>query len=59
MRRNSKKPADNAKRDRDREYLRRYRREHPEKVAQWRRNYIIAAYERMKAAQGGADGGRD
>jgi len=30
-------------------YLREYRREHPQRVAQWRRNYILAAAARLQA----------
>lgn len=30
-----------------REYHKEYRRNHPEKVKQWRKNYFVNAYKRM------------
>lgn len=35
-----------------REYHREYRRNHPEKVKQWRKNYIKAQYARMMEREG-------
>ena len=35
-----------------REYHREYRRNHPEKVKQWRKNYLVNAYKRMMQQEG-------
>ena len=57
--------ADKAKRTTDEQrkrnaaYLRRYRREHPEKCRIWRDSYILRRAERLRAAQaaGGVEHG--
>lgn len=38
-----------------RAYQREYRRTHPEKVKQYRRNAVIAAYRRLMEQEGGQD----
>lgn len=47
-----RRPKTDEARQRQNEYLRRYRREHPDRVQQWRRNYILRAAQRLKAATG-------
>ena len=36
-------------------YLRKYRKEHPDKARAWRQNYIKRAAARLEAAEGGAE----
>lgn len=45
-----RRPKTDAARIRQNEYLRRYRREHPDRVQQWRRNYILKAAARLAEA---------
>lgn len=46
-----KYPKTDEQRQRWQEYTKCYRREHPEKVKQWRRNYIMRAAARLQAEQ--------
>lgn len=45
-----RRPKTDEARQRQNEYLRQYRREHPERVQQWRRNYILKAAARLAGA---------
>ena len=54
-----KRPATDEARERANAYRRKYRAEHPDKVQEWRRNYIQRAAARIAAAQIGSDGGQD
>lgn len=52
--------TDDERRQRNREYLRAYRAKNPERVRQWRHNYILRAAARLQAeaeARGGAEHG--
>ena len=48
-------PKDEAEAQRRREYLRNYRRQHPEKVRQWNRAYYVRQAALIAAATGEGD----
>lgn len=48
---NYRRPKSEAARENRNAYMRKYRREHPDKARAWRENYILRAAERLQAAQ--------
>lgn len=45
-----RRPATKEARENRNAYMRKYRREHPDKIREWRRNYILRAAQRLHAA---------